>query len=34
VRVDHRDGMEAARDAFLATLKGEADPAVGVVVRV
>jgi hypothetical protein len=32
--VDHRNGVEAARAAFLATLKGEADPSVGIVVRV
>jgi hypothetical protein len=33
VTVDHRDGLEAARAAFAATLKGEADPSVGIVVR-
>ncbi len=33
VRVDHRDGLGAARDAFLETLAGTADPAVGIVVR-
>lgn len=33
MRVDHRDGLEAARDAFLATLAGKADPAVGIVIR-
>lgn len=32
-KVGHRDGLEAARDAFLATLAGKADPAVGFVVR-
>jgi hypothetical protein len=34
VTIDHRNGLETARDAFLATYKGEADPAVGIVVRV
>jgi hypothetical protein len=33
VKVDHRDGLAAARAAFLATLAGTADPAVGIVVR-
>ena len=33
VTVDHRDGLRAAADAFVATVKGEADPAVGIVVR-
>ncbi len=33
IKVDHRDGLEAARTAFLATLAGTADPAVGIVVR-
>jgi hypothetical protein len=33
VRVDHRDGLAAAANAFLTTVKGEADPAVGIVVR-
>ncbi len=34
VTVNHRDGAQAAADAFVATLKGTADPAVGIVVRV
>jgi Protein of unknown function (DUF2855) len=34
VTVDHRDGLEAARAAFAATLAGTADPSVGIVVRV
>jgi Protein of unknown function (DUF2855) len=33
VKVDHRAGLQAAADAFVATFKGEADPAVGIVVR-
>jgi hypothetical protein len=33
VRVDIRDGVAAAGDAFQATLAGTADPAVGIVVR-
>ncbi len=33
VKVDHRGGVEAARDAFLETLAGKADPAFGIVVR-
>jgi Protein of unknown function (DUF2855) len=33
VTVDHRDGLEAARAAFAATLAGTADPSVGIVVR-
>ena len=33
MRVDERPGLTAARDAFVATLKGEADPAVGIIVR-
>jgi hypothetical protein len=33
VRVDERGGLQAAVDAFAATLKGTADPAVGIVVR-
>jgi Protein of unknown function (DUF2855) len=33
IRVDHRDGLQAAADAFLDTLRGTADPAVGIVVR-
>jgi hypothetical protein len=33
VTVDHRDGLEAAKDAFAATLAGKADPSVGIVVR-
>ncbi len=31
--IDVRDGLEAARDAYLATLAGRADPAVGIVIR-
>jgi hypothetical protein len=33
VTVDHRDGLEAARRAYLDTLSGTADPAIGIVVR-
>jgi Protein of unknown function (DUF2855) len=33
IAVDHRDGLSAAADAFLSTVKGEANPAVGIVVR-
>jgi hypothetical protein len=33
VRVDIRDGVAAAGEAFQATLAGTADPAVGIVVR-
>lgn len=33
VKVDHRDGLEAACDAFVTTLAGKADPAVGIVIR-
>jgi hypothetical protein len=33
VTFDHREGLEAARAAFAATLAGTADPAVGIVVR-
>ena len=33
LRIDERDGLEAARDAFVDTLAGRADPAVGIVVR-
>ncbi len=33
VKVDHRPGLQAAADAFVAMFKGEADPAVGIVVR-
>jgi hypothetical protein len=33
VTVDHRGGLAAAADAFLTTVKGEADPAIGIVVR-
>ncbi len=33
VTVDHRNGLQAAADAFVATFKGEADPALGIVVR-
>jgi hypothetical protein len=32
VRVDERVGLDAARQAFAATLAGTADPAVGIVV--
>jgi hypothetical protein len=31
--IDERQGLEAARDAYLATLAGRADPAVGIVIR-
>jgi hypothetical protein len=33
VKVDERQGLEAARAAFGATLAGKADPAVGIVIR-
>ena len=33
VAVDERHGLEAAAAAFLATVRGEADPSVGIVVR-
>jgi Protein of unknown function (DUF2855) len=33
MRVEHRQGLEAAREAFLATLAGKADPAVGIVIE-
>ena len=33
LRIDEREGLEAARDAFADTLAGRADPAVGIVVR-
>jgi hypothetical protein len=33
VAVDERHGLEAAADAFTATVKGEADPARGIVIR-
>ena len=33
VTVDHRGGLAAAADAFLTTVKGAADPAIGIVVR-
>jgi Protein of unknown function (DUF2855) len=33
VTVDHRPGLQAAADAFVATFRGKADPAVGIVVR-
>ena len=33
VRIETRAGLAAARDAFVATVKGHADPAVGVVVQ-
>jgi len=31
--IDERDGLEAARTAYLTTLAGRADPAVGIVIR-
>jgi hypothetical protein len=31
--IDERHGLEAARQAYLATLAGKADPAVGIVIR-
>ena len=31
--IDTRAGLEAARNAFAATLAGKADPAVGIVIR-
>lgn len=31
--IDDRHGLEAAREAFLTTLAGKADPAVGIVIR-
>ena len=31
--IDERQGMEAARQAYLATLAGKADPAVGIVIQ-
>ena len=31
--VDHRDGLEAAKVAFLTTLNGTADPSIGIVIR-
>lgn len=34
VKFDHRDGLDAAEQAFAATLAGTADPSVGIVVRV
>jgi hypothetical protein len=33
VTVDHRSGLDAAATAFLTTVQGKADPAVGIVVR-
>ncbi len=33
VSVDHRSGLHAAADAFLTTVKGDADPGVGFVIR-
>jgi Protein of unknown function (DUF2855) len=33
LRLDERHGLDAARDAFIAAYRGEADPAVGVIVR-
>ncbi len=33
IKVDHRQGVEAARAAFHATLEGSADPAIGIIVR-
>jgi Protein of unknown function (DUF2855) len=34
VTIDHRNGLSSAAEAFVATLNGTADPAVGIVVRV
>ena len=33
LRIDEREGLEAARHAFTETLAGRADPAVGIVIR-
>jgi Protein of unknown function (DUF2855) len=33
VTVDHRTGLQAAVDAYLLTVRGKADPAVGMIVR-
>ena len=33
VQINERSGLEAAIDAFTATLKGEADPAIGIVIK-
>jgi Protein of unknown function (DUF2855) len=33
ITIDRRKGLEAAREAFLATLAGKADPAVGIVIE-
>jgi hypothetical protein len=33
VTVDHRDGLQAAIDAYLSTVHGQADPAIGLIVR-
>jgi hypothetical protein len=33
LRIERRKGLEAARDAFAATLAGKADPAVGIVIE-
>ena len=33
LRIDERPGLAAARDAFVATVRGEADPAVGIIIR-
>lgn len=33
LRIDERQGLEAARDAFAQTLAGRADPAVGIIVK-
>jgi hypothetical protein len=33
VAIDHRDGLDAAADAFVATVKGQVDPATGIVIR-
>jgi Protein of unknown function (DUF2855) len=33
VQIEHRPGLEAARTAFSDTLTGQADPAVGIVIR-
>jgi Protein of unknown function (DUF2855) len=33
VAVDYREGLEAAKEAFLTTLAGKANPAIGIVIR-
>ena len=33
LKIDQREGLESARDAFADTLAGRADPAVGIVIR-